>query len=147
VTKLGTKNELGYILGPTMLSNHSFWVYIPKLPRSGSSKVFISLSRDIGRYHPMDIYLYSLDISRISIYASIGSIRWIMGVRLFHNGDIQIARKFEEIFKFRLDLLASSDRTLKEVRGQERGHSPNRIHYSTLSSGHCPPPLPGLAPR
>jgi hypothetical protein len=67
VTKLGTKNELGYILGSTMLSNHSFWVYIPS--RSGSSKVFISLSRDIGRYHPMDIYLYSLDISRISIYA------------------------------------------------------------------------------
>ena len=52
----------------------------------------------------------------ISSRNEIGSIRWIIGVRLFHNGDIQIARKFEEIFKFRLDLLASSDRTLKEVR-------------------------------
>jgi hypothetical protein len=55
----------------------------------------------------------------ISSRNEIGSIRWITGVRLFHNGDIQIARKFEEIFKFRLDLLASSDRTLKEVRGQD----------------------------
>ena len=56
----------------------------------------------------------------ISSRNEIGSIRWIMGVRLFHNGDIQIAMKFEEIFKFRLDLLAFSDRTLKEVRDQKR---------------------------